>query len=95
MMRPILAGAAMGAMMIWMLHDQIMLEGVSAAGATVAFVAAHIALVGLIALAVLFIPKVRNAVRSHRPSLRHVGLMFLGLTGSIALIHVTQHGAFT
>lgn len=95
MMRPVFIGAVMGAMLLWMLHEQIMLEGVSAAGASVAFVAVHVALVGLIALAALFIPKVRNAVRSHRPSLRHVGLMVLGLTGSIALIHVTQHGVFT
>ena len=95
MMRPIIAGTLMGAMMLWMLHDQIMSEGVSAAGATVAFVAAHVSLVGLIVLAALFIPTVRSAVHSHRPSLRHVGLMLLGLTGSNALIHVTQHGVFT
>ena len=95
MMRPILAGAAMGAMMVWMMHDQVMSEGISAAAASVAFVAAHVALVGFVALAALFIPKVRSAVRSHRPSMGHLGLMLLGLIGSIALIHFSQHGAFT
>ena len=87
---PGLLGAAMAALMVAMLHP--MPGGWPGAGAALALVAAHGAvLLALLALALL-LPGLRQRLRGHRPSLRHMGAMVLGMGGGALVLHLVLHG---
>ncbi|MEO9823555.1 MAG: hypothetical protein ABJF50_03940 [Paracoccaceae bacterium] len=92
-MKPFAIGAAMAAMMIWMLHDRIMSGGLDVTSGAVAFVLAHVFVVFAFFALAFFVPAFRKLALSHRPSLGHVAAMFLGLAVTAGSIHLIMHGA--
>lgn len=96
MMKPVIMGSAMGAMMMWMLHG--MLTGDSFSGwALVVFVAAHVVLAVLVAAGIIFAARLspraqRVIAKLHRPSLKHIGTMMLAAGVAGGVIHLVVHG---
>ena len=70
MLKPILIGAAMAGMMLWMLHEPIMEGSASVSQGALAFALAHVAVVMAGAALALFVPRVRSLIARHRPDLR-------------------------
>lgn len=97
MKKPIVMGAVMGAMMMWMLHGLLMGETAMGAVAVMVFVGSHVLLVALALGAALFASRMSPRTRAwidrlHRPSLHHVAVM-LGSAAILAgLVHVSAHG---
>ncbi|MCK0149707.1 hypothetical protein MWU54_06710 [Marivita sp. S6314] len=92
-MLPLGMGLMMGAMGMWMLHGALTGDG-GMPGAI--FILAHVAVVGLGALAAAFglhrrWPALRR-IRLHRPSLRHAGVMLAVALGTAMVIHVIHGG---
>ena len=99
MTKPMIMGALMGVMMLWMLHGALMGDGVRG-WALIAFVAAHVVLAAVVIAAGLFAarlsPRARMLIdRLHRPSLRHVGVMLLAAAASAGVIHLILHGGIS
>ena len=92
MMKPVIMGAAMAAMMLWMLHDQIMSGGVSLSWGALAFVLAHVAVVAAGASLGLLFPRFQQMLRHHRPTLRHMAAMAAGAVVMAGGIHIVLHG---
>lgn len=96
MRKPVIMGGLMGVMMMGMLHGALTGGGM-AAGALVVFVAAHVVIVFVVALAVWLgvrmSPRVQQILaRVHRPSLRHVGAMFGSAVVIAGAVHLVVHG---
>ena len=96
-MEPLLLGALMAPIMLWMAHDALASGTFDVGWAAVVFVAAHVAVLALIALAGLWIARRSDRgaawlARLHRPRLAHVGAMALGVVLSGGLIHFGIHG---
>lgn len=92
-MKPFALGAAMAAMMIWMLHERIMSGNLDLVSGGVVFVLAHVGVVVAVGALSLFVPTMRKAVVRHRPSLGHVAFMALGMLVMAGSIHLVMHGA--
>ncbi len=92
MMRPMILGGAMAAMMLLMLHDPIMTGGISLSWGALAFVLAHVVVVAVGAALGLFVPRVRQMLRHHRPNLRHGVAMGAGAFVVAGGIHIIMHG---
>jgi hypothetical protein len=92
MLGPMFMGAAMAGAMLWMLHDQLMAQGVASFWLIFGFVAVHGAVVGLVGLLALLIPGLRKRIGRHRPSLGHLGAMAAGLILTVAAVHLAIHG---
>ena len=92
-MKPVLMGAAMAAMLLWMLHDRLMV-GVDLIGPAVLVIWAHVAVVAGLAMGGLLLARRWPAVldRLHRPSLRHVARMGGAAAVTAATIHMALHG---
>ena len=96
MRMPVLMGAVMGAMMLWMLHGALVGDGVGGT-ALVMFALAHVVVFGLIALAAVFMarlsPRLRGwLARVHRPKLRHLSVMMGSALVTVTVVHVAAHG---
>lgn len=96
MMKPVIMGSLMGLMMMWMLHGALT-GGTMAAGALLAFVAAHVLIAGVLAgvvwLGVRLSPRMQKfAARLHRPSLHHIGAMFGSAAVVAGAVHLVAHG---
>lgn len=85
-------GAAMAAMMLWMLHDPIMAGSASLSMGALAFVLAHVVVVAGGAAVALLVPGIRRALVRHRPSLRHVAAMIASATVFAGGVHLVLHG---
>ena len=92
MLKPLGVGALMAALMIWMLHEPIMAGSVDLTFGALAFVMAHVAMIAGFLLLYLCVPRVRAAVKRHRPSLPHVAGMAGGMALSAIAIHLVLHG---
>lgn len=92
-MKPFALGAAMAAMMIWMLHERIMSGSLDLTSGGIAFVLAHVGVVVAIGALSFFVPTVRKAVVRHRPSFGHFVFMALGMLAMAGSIHLIMHGA--
>ena len=95
--RPFIMGSAMGAMMLWMLHQSLISGSGIGGWAALTFVLAHFAVVGaalsVTVFAVRLSPRWRaRLARLHRPDIRHLGAMAIGAVGAAAVIHLTLHG---
>ena len=94
--RPMGMGIMMGAMALWMLHGYLTGTGGGLPGVT--FVLAHVAGVAIAVIGVgLGLHRRWSAlarVLSHRPSMRHLGLMPGVAIGTAGLVHLV-HGAPT
>lgn len=95
MVVPIGIGAAMGAMMLAMLHGPVMSGELTGGLAAAGFVGAHLALLVILGALLLFVPSLRRAVRRHRPDLRHAGMMLAGAGGTALVVHLWMHGVAT
>ncbi|MFO6466007.1 hypothetical protein ACK8OR_16565 [Jannaschia sp. KMU-145] len=84
-----LMGLAMGGMIPLMIHGPL-------AGAGIAFVAAHVAVVASLASLALIAPRVRTWLAAHRPDRRMLGRMVQGVAVGFAVVctHclLTWHG---
>lgn len=91
---PTVLGTLMGALMLWMLHRQVLVDGAPDIAALAMFIAAHVLVLAvLLLLPVIATPRLRAwAARLHRPTPRHVGLMLLGAVIGAAVFHVSAHG---
>ena len=92
MIRHGLIGAAMAAMMLWMLHDPIMSGGVTLSMGAIAFVLAHVAVVAIGAALALLLPRSRRLLTRHRPNLHHMAAMAAGAVLLATGVHVVLHG---
>ncbi|MDX8347880.1 hypothetical protein SLH49_07770 [Cognatiyoonia sp. IB215446] len=95
--KPLLMGASMGLMMLWMVHGQLTGETSLSGIALVTFVGAHILFAATIIGAGLVVTRLSPAARQwlrnlRRPSLRHLGIMLLGATLSAGAVHIWIHG---
>jgi len=96
MKKPVIMGAVMAPMMMWMLHGALTGSGMSAA-ALVAFVGAHVAL-ALVAVALVLVgsrmsPRLHGMLsRLHRPSAKHFGAMLASAAVVAVAIHFGIHG---
>ncbi len=70
--KPVLMGGAMGLAMPWMMH-----MGGGETGFL--FIAAHVAVVLMLASLALFVPGVRRRLQSAKRHLSHMPVMFIGL----------------
>ena len=84
-------GAAMAAMMIWMLHDRIMSGGISLSLGALAFVLAHVVVLMVGGALALLVPRVRRALAQHRPNHRHMAAMMAGAVAFAAVVHIILH----
>ncbi len=96
-MKPIAIGAAMGAMMFWMLHGQSTSTNTLAGWALVAFIGVHLAMIAAAGFAIIFAARLSPKTREmlawlHRPSWHHLALMVIGMVASVGTIHVVVHG---
>lgn len=92
---PILTGAAMGAMALWMLHGALTGDG-GGPGAGLAFVLAHLAGAALVMMGAAFglhrhMPGLARLLR-HRPTGRHLALMTASAMVTAGLIHLVHGG---
>ena len=92
MLKPFAIGAVMAAMMLWMGHARIMSGEVDLTAGAVLFAAAHLVLVAVVLGLALFVPRVRQVLRGHRPRLGHVALMVAGMLVASSVIHGVMHG---
>ncbi len=92
-MKPFAIGAAMAAMMIWMLHERIMSGNLDLTSSGITFVLAHVGVVVAIGTLSLFVPSVRKTALQHRPSLGHAARMGIGMVAMAGSIHLAMHGA--
>ena len=92
---PFLLGAAMGVVMIGMLHRPIMSGDFDGTMTLAAFVGAHLAVLMAVGLLFLAVPALRQRIIRHRPSLRHAALMLGGAVAAAATIHFGIHGIAT
>ena len=94
---PFVMGAAMGLMMLRMLHSAVLNEGGPAGLALVVFIGAHV-LLGLVALAAtIFAARISQKARKflarlHRPSAAHMATMLAGVATSSLVAHGFIHG---
>ena len=93
---PLIIGAAMGLMMLWMVHMQITNGDASSLGVLIAFVGAHVAVLALVLVVPLLAARrlvwTRHLTdRVHRPSLRHVALMSGGAIMATGTAHIVLH----
>lgn len=93
MLKPVLIGAAMAAMVLWMGHGRIMSGEISLTAGAVLFVLAHVAVLVFVLGAAMFVPQLRRFALRHRPSVRHIGLMMMGMSACAAGIHSVMHGS--
>lgn len=94
MLKPISFGAAMAAMMLWMLHGAIIAGTANLSWGAIVFSLAHVALVGALLILALSIPCLGRVFRHHRPGVTHVFGMVLGMVLSAGAIHLAIHGGF-
>ncbi len=87
-----LIGAAMAAMMLWMLHEPIMSGGVSFSLGALAFVMAHVVVLAAGSALALLVPKIRLRLHRHRPNLQHMAAMLGGAIVLSGSVHVVLHG---
>ncbi len=92
MIRPFLIGAAMPAMMLWMGHERIMSGEMMVTAGAVIFLLAHVAAVAVILSLALLSPRMRHALKRHRPSLSHMSVMLCGMVLAAGTIHLVIHG---
>ncbi|WP_299027898.1 hypothetical protein [uncultured Sulfitobacter sp.] len=99
--KPLLMGAFMGLMMMAMLHLMLASEGESAVtggGAALAvFLGGHVAVLAALGLlgwwAARFSPALRDRLAGlHRPTARHMGIMFAAALVCASVIHLIHHG---
>ncbi len=94
---PAVMGAAMGLMMMWMLHGALTGDTSIGAMALVAFIGAHVVLVA-VAVAAVWIgarwsPRIqRLTARLHRPSVSHITTMLASAVIVAGLLHLSVHG---
>lgn len=96
-LRPVAMGAVMAPMMLWMLHGQMTTGGGLFDWAVIGFVGAHVGLVLAVIFGAVFAarlsPRAKAVIdRLHRPSLRHIGLMLIGMAVAAGLTHLAVHG---
>ncbi len=91
-MKPLILGALMGLVMLAMLHGQIMSGEFQFGWAGIAFVLAHVAVLGVLGIVALMVPALRRRLSGHRPSGRHMATMLAGAIIAIAVVHVFVHG---
>jgi len=96
-LKPVLMGAVMGPMMLMMLHGTLIGETDRGALALAVFVAAHILVIGTLALSAVFVARLSPRVqawlaRLHRPSAPHVFGMLGGAMIAAAVVHFFFHG---
>ncbi len=95
--KPLLIGALMAPMMLWMLHSVLTDNAGMTVWAALLFLAAHVA-VGLVALLAAILatrlsPRWRDRLsRLHKPSLPHVAQMFAGMAIASFMTHLWLHG---
>lgn len=92
-LKPLSMGAAMGLMMLWMLHMQLIGDSTRSLGALMIFLGAHVAILAVV-LTPPFIasPRLRRVLeRRPRPSLRHFALMLAGGAFAAGLTHFIVH----
>ncbi|MCF2906531.1 hypothetical protein L0666_16175 [Octadecabacter sp. CECT 8868] len=97
MIKPVMMGALMGLMMIWMLHGLITGDSQLSGSAQTVFIGAHVVLVLVALSAALFStrlsPRLRGWMdRLHRPSLHHFAAMLGGAAMVVGAIHLSIHG---
>ncbi|MEM9579792.1 MAG: hypothetical protein AAF891_03830 [Pseudomonadota bacterium] len=95
--KPLIMGAAMGAMMLWMLHGFLTGDAELSHYGALAFLGAHVAAIGGIALLTVLGAKRNERVAAlmgklHRPTLGHTGAMLISAFSIALLIHLI-HGA--
>ncbi|WP_299726474.1 hypothetical protein [uncultured Tateyamaria sp.] len=90
---PAFMGAAMGLMMLWMLHMQLLESSALGLGALAAFVGVHIVVIAIIAiLPPIASPRLRHfLMRLHRPNVRHMAVMLASATLAIGSTHILLH----
>jgi hypothetical protein len=94
---PIIMGALMGLMMMWMLHGALTGDAGVTGWALIAFLGAHLAIALIIGAAVVFAarfsPRSHAWInRLHRPSLHHVGAMLGSAIFVAGALHLGFHG---
>jgi hypothetical protein len=94
---PIIIGALMGLMMMWMLHGALTGESGVTGWALIAFVTAHVAIIIVVLFAVIFATRLSPRAhawinRLHRPSLRHVAAMLGSAIIVAGALHLGVHG---
>lgn len=94
---PIILGALMGLMMMWMLHVALTGESGVTGWALIAFGAAHVAIAFIIIFAVIIAARISPRShawinRLHRPSLRHVSAMLGSAVFVAGALHLGVHG---
>ena len=92
---PILIGAGMGPIMLWMMHDTLV-SGATPLAA-LAFVGAHVAIAALLVAAVLLGPAISprwraRIARLHRPSAGHLALMLSSAAATAGFVHMIHGG---
>lgn len=95
--KPIIMGALMGLMMLWMMHGALTGQSDLGLGALVVFVVAHVAivlvLIGLAMFGARLSPKLRAWTgRLHRPSYAHLIVMLAGAVVAVGAAHLLLHG---
>ena len=95
--KPLVMGALMGLMMLWMVHGQLTGETSLSGIALITFIGGHILFAAVIIGAWLFATRLSPAARKwlgqlHRPSPRHLGAMLLGASLSAGAVHIWIHG---
>jgi len=93
---PLIIGAAMGLMLLWMVHMQMTNGKAGSLGALIVFVGAHVAVLALALVVPLRAARrlvwVRHLTdRVHRPSLRHGALMLGGALMATGTAHFALH----
>ncbi len=92
MLKPFGVGVIMAGMMLWMLHEPIMSGTLSLSQGGLGFILAHAAVTVAFGALGLLIPKLRRALWSHRPDLRHMGAMVFGMIVAGTSAHLVLHG---
>ena len=94
---PVLMGAGMGLMMLWMLHG-VLVDGNWVSGwALAVFIGAHVVVAALALATALFAARLSPGMRArlarlHRPSWRHVGVMLASAAATAGLVHLIHGG---
>ena len=93
---PFFMGAAMGLMMLWMLHGQLTGDSAQSGVALTVFVGAHVLAAGAVIAGGVYAARLspalrRRLARLHRPSWRHLLLMLAGAAMSAGAAHIWIH----
>ena len=96
-MMPVVMGVGMGAMMLWMLHNNLPSGSAPGWAAAAVFVGAHVALAALVGIAAVFTARLSPRVQSmlarlHRPSIRNMAIMLGYAVLTIVAAHLIIHG---